>query len=44
MLQYPRNRWGRCLVALGLVASLVWPIIFDQAVLYASQRRTSLLR
>jgi exopolysaccharide biosynthesis polyprenyl glycosylphosphotransferase len=32
------------LVALGLVASLVWPIIFDQAGLYASQRRTSLLR
>jgi exopolysaccharide biosynthesis polyprenyl glycosylphosphotransferase len=32
------------LVALGLVAALVWPITFDQADLYASQRRTSLFR
>jgi len=32
------------LVALSLVASLVWPIAFDQLDLYASQRRTSLFR
>jgi exopolysaccharide biosynthesis polyprenyl glycosylphosphotransferase len=32
------------LVAVGLVAALIWPISFDQAGLYASQRRTSLFR